>query len=135
GALIARPPAEGKKDRYPLFNQLVQLALAGDDTAAALDLVNEGEKSDCEHNEGRRRNDYELRRGQLHAKRGEVEEAAGVFERLIERAPGELRYRGSAVEALLSARQPARALPLAEGGVAKARQQNDRDLEQYFLEL
>jgi tetratricopeptide (TPR) repeat protein len=133
-ALIARP-AEEKKDRYHLFNQLVQLALANGDTAAALDLVNEGEKSDCEHNEGGRRNDFELRRGQVHVKRGEVDEAAGVFERLIERAPTELRYRGSAAEALLSARQPGKALQFAEGGLAKARQQNDRDSEQYFMEL
>src|SRR5262249_42142044 len=96
---------------------------------------NEGEKGDCEHNEGRRRNDYELRRGQVHAKRGELDEAANVFERLIERSPTELRYRGSAAEAMLSARQPGKALQFAEGGLAKARQQNDRDSEQYFLEL
>jgi tetratricopeptide (TPR) repeat protein len=134
-ALLDRPPQENKKDRYPLFNQLVQTALAEGNTAGALDLVNEGEKSDCEHNSGHRRNDYELRRGQVHAKRGEVEEAAGVFERLIERAPGELRFRGSATEALLSARQPAKALQFAEGGLARARQQNDRDSEQYFMEL
>jgi tetratricopeptide (TPR) repeat protein len=133
--LVARPPAADRGDRYNLFNQLVQQALARGDTTAALDWINAGEKSDCEHNEGRRRNDYELRRGQVHAKRGEVDDATEVFERLFERAPTELRYRGSAAEALLSARQPARALHIAESGLARARQQNDRDSEQYFLEL
>jgi tetratricopeptide (TPR) repeat protein len=133
--LIGRPPGEGKKDRYSLFNQLVHHALASGDTAAALDLVNEGEKCDSEHNQGLRRHDYELRRGQVHIKRGELDEASGVFERLIEQAPGELRYRGSAAEAMLSARKPAKALAFAEAGLAKARQQNNRDSEQYFLEL
>ena len=47
----------------------------------------------------------------------------------------ELRYRGSAVEAMLSARQGASALQFAEQGLAKAREQNDRDSEQYFMEL
>jgi tetratricopeptide (TPR) repeat protein len=132
--LIARPAGEGK-DRFHLFNQLVQLALANGDTTAALDLVNEGEKSDCEHNAGARRDDYELRRGQIHVKRGEMEEAAGVFERLIARVPSELRYRGSAAEALLAAKQAAKALQIAEGGLATARQQNNRDAEEHFLEL
>jgi tetratricopeptide (TPR) repeat protein len=133
--LIVRPPGEGKKDRYSLFNQLVHHALASGDTAAALDLVNEGEKCDSQHNAGLRHNDYELRRGQVHIKRGELDEASGVFERLIEQAPAELRYRGSAAEAMLSAKKPHKALEFAEAGLAKARQQNNRDSEQYFLEL
>jgi tetratricopeptide (TPR) repeat protein len=133
--LVGRPPSPDKLDRYPLFNQLVQQALAEGDTGAALAHLNEGEKTDSEHNEGRRRNDYELRRGQVHAKRGEFDEAAQLFERLIDRAPSELRYRGSAAEAMLSARQPARALAFAEGGLKKSREQNNRDSEQYFLEL
>ena len=36
---------------------------------------------------------------------------------------------------MLSLRQGARALRFAEEGLAMARQQNDRDSEQYFLEL
>ena len=111
------------------------LALAEGNSDAALNYVNEGEKADCEHNEGRRRNDFELRRAQIHAKRGEADAAQDVFDRLIERVPSELRYRGSAAEAMLSARQGARAQKFAEGGLAKAREQNNRDSEQYFLEL
>jgi len=133
--LVARPPQADKPDRYPLFNQLVQQALTEGHNDTALDFVDQGEKVDCEHNEGRRRNDYELRRGQVHVKRGEIDQAAEVFERLIERAPSELRYHGTAAEAMLSAKQPAKALQFAEGGLKKSREQNNRDSEQYFLEL
>jgi tetratricopeptide (TPR) repeat protein len=133
--LIARPVSSQRGDRFPWYSYLSQHALRSGDKDAALDYINEGEKADCEHNEGRRRNDYELRRGQVHVKRGEVEQAAEVFQRLIERVPNNFRYRGSAAESMLSLRQPARALRFAEEGVAAARQANDRDSEQYLLEL
>ena len=135
GQLLARPAKEGHTDRYPLYAQLVQMDLEDKDFDAALDHVNEGEKDDCEHNEGRRRNEYELRRGQVQVKRGEVDQAQDVFERLIARAPDQLKFRGSAAEAMLSARQPARAARFAADGLAQARKQNDRDSEQYFQEL
>jgi tetratricopeptide (TPR) repeat protein len=133
--LIAGPVHPERLDRFPWYSYLAQYALRNGDKDAALDYINEGEKADCEHNEGRRRNDYELRRGQVHVKRGEVEQAAEVFQRLIERVPSNFRYRGSAAESMLSLRQPARALRFAEEGVAAARQANDRDSEQYLLEL
>src|SRR5262249_26870093 len=102
---------------------------------AALDHVNEGERIDCEHNEGKRRNDYELRRAQVHAKRGEVDQAFEVFTRLVERDPGNMKVRGAAAEAMLAARDGAKALRFAEDGLVKARQRNDRDSEQYLMEL
>jgi hypothetical protein len=71
----------------------------------------------------------------VYLKRGEAEQAQQVFERLLERDPGDLGARGRAAEAMLSLRQGARALRFAEEGLARARQQNDRDSEQYFLEL
>lgn len=133
--LVGRPPRPERPDRFPWYTHLVQVALGQGNTDAALDFLNDGEKADCEQNEGRRRNDYELRRGQLHAKRGEADQAHQVFERLIERAPSELRYRGTAAETMLTARQGSKALQFAEAGLAKAREQQDRDSEQYFLEL
>jgi hypothetical protein len=134
-AIVSRPPRSDRPDRFPWFAQLAQFALDEGNTQAALDCVNEGEKTDCEHNEGRRRNDYELRRGQIHAKRGETDAAQDVFERLIARVPAELRYRGNAAEAMLAAKQGSAALLFAEQGLAKAREKNDRDSEGYFLEL
>jgi tetratricopeptide (TPR) repeat protein len=133
--LVGRPVPSDHADRWPWYSYLMQSAVQEGNTNAALDYVNEGERVDCEHNEGRRRNDYELRRGQLHAKRGEVEAAEDVFRRLIERVPNNLRYRGSAAEAMLSLRQGQRALRFAEEGVEAARHANDRDSEQYLLEL
>ncbi len=133
--LTGRAPRPDKADRYPLFAFLAQHALKNGQPDSALDYVNEGERVDCEQNEGRRRNDYELRRGQIHVKRGEADAAADVFQRLIERVPDELKYRGSAAEAMLTLKQPARALRYAEDGLALARQRGDRDSEQYLQEL
>jgi len=133
--LTARPPRPDKTDRFPYFAFLTQHALKNGQPDAALDYVNEGERVDCEQNEGRRRNDYELRRGQVHVKRGEADAAADVFQRLIERVPDELKYRGSAAEAMLTLKQAERALRFAEDGLAVARQRGDRDSEQYLQEL
>jgi tetratricopeptide (TPR) repeat protein len=133
--LVARPPRAERPDRYPWHAHLVQLSLSEGNTDAALNQLNEGEKDDCEHNEGRRRNDYELRRAQIHAKRGETDTAQAIFERLIERAPSDLKYRGSAAEAMLAVKQGGKALRFAEQGLAEARKKNDRDSEGYFMEL
>lgn len=134
-ALVTRPAEADGRDRYPWYQFLVQHALTSGKPDEALDLVNAGEQFDCARNEGRRRNDYELRRGLVLAKRGDAEQAQDVFNRLIERDPANLRYRGSAAEAMLSLRQGKRALHFAEGGLAAARKENNRDQEQYFLEL
>jgi hypothetical protein len=114
---------------------LTQHALKSGDKDAALDFVNAGEKADCEENEGRRRNDYELRRGQVHVKRGEADAADEVFRRLIERAPDELKYRVSAAEGMLSLKEGERARRFAEEGAEAARKQNNRDAEQHLMEL
>jgi tetratricopeptide (TPR) repeat protein len=134
-SLTVRPPRPERTDRYPWYAYLTQHALKNGNPDAALDFVNEGERVDCEQNDGRRRNDYELRRGQVHVKRGEAEAAADVYQRLIERAPDELKFRGSAAEAMLSLKQGARALKFAEEGLEAARQRGDRDTEQYLQEL
>jgi tetratricopeptide (TPR) repeat protein len=134
-ALVARPVQPGKTDRYPYFSFLIQKALKDGAFDNALDQVNEGERIDCAHNEGKRRNDYELRRAQVHAKRGEVDAAADVYQRLIERGPANFKVRGQAAETMLGLKQPARALKFAEEGVAAAQQANDRDSEQYLKEL
>jgi tetratricopeptide (TPR) repeat protein len=134
-AMISRPPHPDRPDRFPWYSYLVQTALAQGNMQTALQYVDEGEKADCEQNEGQRRNDYELRRGQVLAKSGDAEAARDVFERLIARAPNEVKYCGTAAESMLSVKQGTAALRFAEQGLAKARQNNDRESEQYFLEL
>ncbi len=66
-SLISRPAEEPRPDRYNSYNLLILLALADEDHVAAINFINEGQSHDCEHNEGRRRNDFELRRGQIYA--------------------------------------------------------------------
>jgi tetratricopeptide (TPR) repeat protein len=134
-ALVTRPARADKPDRYTWHNHLIQLAVTQGAWDTALDRVKEGERDDCEHNEGRRRNDYELRRGQIQAKQGAFDQAQDAFDRLIGRAPNELKVRASAAEAMLSARQAERALKYAEAGLAEARKQNSRDFEGHFQEL
>jgi tetratricopeptide (TPR) repeat protein len=133
-ALVSRPITD-TQDRYPLYSFLVQQALNEGNTDEALNYVNDGEQVDCEHNEGRRRNDYELRRGQVHVNRREPDLAHDVFTRLIERQPDNLKFRGTAAEGMLSLRQPERARQFAEGGLEVARRQNDRDAEGHLMEL
>ncbi|MCR2614148.1 hypothetical protein NSP30_23710, partial [Salmonella enterica] len=87
-----------------------------------LQLLAEAEAHDRAHNEGRRLTDLEVRRGQLFARKGDAEQAQQAFDRLIERLPGELRHRGTAAEAMLSAKQPTQALSYAETGLALARE-------------
>jgi predicted Zn-dependent protease len=100
-----------------------------------MNWVNDGERDDCEHNEGRRRNDYELRRAQVHAKRGEHDLAQDVFDRLIQRDPSKLNVHISAAETMLAAKQGSRAARFAESGLVEARKQNQRDSEGHFLDL
>ncbi len=134
-SLVASPPEAGRSDRYSWYAYLIQRDLLGAKLDAALDHVNDGEKADCEQNEGRRRNDFELLRGKVLVKRGEVDEAEQVFRRLIDRVPSELKYRGNAAEAMLALKQSDKALRFAEEGVTQARTQKDRDSEQYLMEL
>jgi predicted Zn-dependent protease len=133
--LVGRPAYPERPDRFPLFQLLISQSLAQGDTTVALDHVNEGERIDCEQNEGKRRNDYELRRAQVHAKRGEFDQAEEVYDRLITRSPSELNVRVNAAETMLSARQGARAKKYAQQGLSEALKQNNRDLEGHFKEL
>lgn len=133
-ALVARPAEEGK-DRFPFHSFLIQKALRDGEYDTALDRVNEGEKADCEHNGGKRRDDYELFRAQAHAKRGEADAAEDVFRRLIDRGPGNFQTRGKAAETMMGLKQPGKARRFAEEGLAAARKANDRDSERWMQEL
>jgi tetratricopeptide (TPR) repeat protein len=133
--MTARPADSGQSDRWLAYQHLIQQAQSGGDLDAALSLVDEGEKADCEANEGRRRNDYELFRGRVLARGGRGDEAKDVFERLVARTPDDLRAVGTAAEAMLGGKRGKDALAFAEQGLARARAQNNRDSEGYFLEL
>lgn len=133
--LVEKPPYPERPDRFPLFQLLINQVLGQSNLDDALEYLNDGERDDCENNAGRRRNDYELRRAQVHAKRGEFDDAERVYDGLIARVPTELNYRVNAAETMMSARQGARALKYAKEGLAVALKQNNRDLEGHFKEL
>jgi tetratricopeptide (TPR) repeat protein len=134
-ALIGRPPQPDNPDRFPWYAFLVQHALGEGRTDEALGLIGAGEQADQEHNAGRRHSDYELRRGQIHARRGEVEAAQDVFSRLNQRDPENMKNWAAAAEAMLALKQGPHALRFAEEGIAQARKLNDRDSEKYLMEL
>jgi tetratricopeptide (TPR) repeat protein len=131
---VSRPGVAGV-DRFPYFAQLIQLAQAENDYPKIVQLLDDAEKTDREFNEGRHRKDYGLRRGQTLAKQGDADKAAEVFKGLIAEDPNETKYYATATETMLSQKQGQRALEFAEQGLAKARSQNNRDLEGHFLEL
>jgi len=133
--IIARPADPKKPDLFPFFKYLIDQAQTQADWDRALQIATEGEQADVERNQGKRRNDYELRRGQLHAKRGDADKAAEVFDQLIANAATELKLRGSAAEAMLSLRNGPKARKYAESGLEEARKAGNRDMEAYFQEL
>ena len=133
--LVERPPYAERADRFPLFQFLINQAMSAGNHDTALDYLNDGERDDCENNGGNRRNEYELRRAQVLAKRGEFDQSQEVYDRLIARVPTELNYRVNAAETMLSARQADKAAKFAKEGLAVALKQNNRDLEAHFKEL
>jgi len=125
----------GACDAWPYFQHLISRAMREAHYDEALELVDEGEKADCEHNDGRRRNDYELRRGQLLAKSNDPMGAAETFRRLIERSPDDVRYAVTAAETMIGIKRGPDALQFAEAGLKQARAQNNRDAEESLLEI
>src|SRR5262249_53713559 len=99
--ITQRPANPALPDRYPYFNHLIQMAQTEGDSATVMALLDEAQRADSESNQGRRQGDYTLRRGQLFAKRGEIDQAHDVFGRLLSENADELRYYGPAIEAML----------------------------------
>ncbi len=122
-------------DRFFAFNYLIQMAHNDNEMEAILRLLDQAEEADAATNEGRRLNDYALKRGQMLAKAGRVDNAFEAFAKLLTKAPDELKYYGPAIEAMLAQKHAAHASQLAERALAQARSQNNRDMENYFLEL
>lgn len=130
-----RPFDPNWPDRYTFFACLIQGAVSNGGPAAALPVADQAIEYDRQHNDGRRVNDFLLRRAQLYAKAGQVDQAVNEFDTLLERMPDEPRTYIAATEAMLSAGQGAKALAFAEKGLQKAKLTNNRDLEGACMEL
>lgn len=132
---VAKPADPAKPDRYPLYAALIAGALAEGASAAALKVAEEGAAYDAAHNGGKRANEFTIKKAQLHGKRGDIDAAVREFDELLARNPDEGKFYITAIEAMLSAKQGAKALAFAERGLATARSTNNRDLEGACLEL
>lgn len=134
-ALVSRRPTETTRDRFPYYTHLAHLAGEQDDFVRAREWIEAGMRHDCEHNEGRRRNDYELRLAHLLTRAGQFDEAEAAYHRLTERTPSDLDLLGKAAEAMLQARRPTQAADFAQRGLGAAKAKGDRDRTAYFEEL
>ncbi len=134
-ALVNQPPDEATPDRFPYYTHLAQLAGEQDDFAKAREWIEAGMRHDCEHNEGRRRNDYDLRLAQIFLRSGQLDDAQAAYVRLTERLPSDLDLLGRAAEAMLQVRRHSQAADFAQKGLGMAQAKGDRDRAAYFEEL
>jgi tetratricopeptide (TPR) repeat protein len=122
-------------DRYPFYNHLVKQAKEAGQMDDVLQLLKEGEAADEATNEGNRRGDYAISLGRILAQSGDLAKSAETFRLAISASPNNLNIYGPAAETMLGKKAGKDALTFAEQGLAKAREQNNRDAEQQFLEL
>jgi tetratricopeptide (TPR) repeat protein len=125
----------GPADRFPVYQFLARHAVQGGNAAEGLSWIDAGLKHDCEHNEGRRRNDYELRRAKLHLEAKEPDAAYDAFKRVLDRMPSDLDVLLSATESMLRAGKRDRAAEFAEQGLKAAKQKGARDQAGNFEEM
>ncbi|MDB5306099.1 MAG: Tetratricopeptide repeat protein [Gemmataceae bacterium] len=132
---VLKPFDPAKPDRYPLYATAITGAAAEGDTAKAIELAEQGEKYDAEHNSGNRAVEFGLKRAQLFVKVKDVNGAAAAFDGLIAKHPDEGKFYTTAAEEMLRLKNGAKALYFAEKGLAKARETGNRDLEGHCQEL
>lgn len=133
--LVARPAEPERNDRYNFYSYLILRELTDGEPSKGLELAEAGKKFDAEHNSGARADEFDLRRGQVHAKLGQVDQAGEIFRGLFERSPEKAKIRIEAVETLIRLKQGKLARELAEAGLEVARERNDGDSQEAFTEL
>ena len=128
-AAVKKPADPAKPDRYPLYLAIVSAAMSEQKYAEAIAVADAGTTYDAAHNEGKRANDYDSRRAQLLLKSGDLNKATQVFAELVERNPNDARWSITAIEAMLGAKQAAKATAFVERGLELAKSTGNRDLE------
>ena len=131
----ALPADPDRPDRYPLFACLIAGALADGDPTAALAHADAGLAYDDGHNAGKRAAEFGVQRGKLLAKAGHPDDAAAAFDAVLAAHPDEGKFYVVATEAMLSAKQGAKAAAFAARGLETARRTGNRDLEGACTEL
>ncbi len=134
-AAVKKPADTAKPDRYLLYLAIVSAAMSEQKYTEAIAVTETGLAYDAEHNDGKRANDYDSRRAQLLLKSGDINKATQVFTELIERNPNDARWSITAIEAMLGAKQAAKAMAFVERGLVLAKTTGNRDLEAACKEL
>lgn len=132
---VLKPFDPAKPDRYPLYAAAITGASSTGDLNKAVELVEQGEKYDAEHNAGGRTVEFGLKKAQLLVKMKEVDKAAAAFDAIIAKHPDEGKFYTTAAEDMLRLKSGAKALHFAERGLAKAKEINNRDLAGHCEEL
>jgi tetratricopeptide (TPR) repeat protein len=132
---VLKPHDPAKPDRYPLYAAAITGASAMGDYHRAVELAEQGEQFDAEYNEGNRAVEFGLKKAQLFVKMKDVDRAVSAYESLIASHPDEGRFYTTAAEEMLRLKNGQKALYFAERGLAKAREQGNRDLEGHCREL
>jgi tetratricopeptide (TPR) repeat protein len=132
---VTKPHDDAKPDRYPLYAAAITGASATGDLARAVELAEQGERYDAEHNAGNRAVEFGLKKAQLFVKMKDTDRAVAAFDALIEKHPDEGKFYTTAAEEMLRLKNGAKAAYFAERGLAKAKETRNRDLEGHSQEL
>lgn len=132
---VLKPHDPSRPDRYPLYAAAITGASAAGDFPKALELAEQGEKYDAEHNSGNRAVEFGLKKAQLLVKMKDADRAVAAFDCLISKHPDEGKFYTTAAEEMLRLKNGAKAVYFAERGLAKAKETGNRDLEGHCREL
>jgi hypothetical protein len=132
---VLKPFDPAKPDRYPLYAAAMTGASSAGDLARAIELAEQGEKYDVEHNAGGRAMEFGLKKAQLFVKMKDADRASAAFDAIIAKHPDEGKFYTTAAEEMLRLKSGAKALYFAERGLAKAKEINNRDLAGHCEEL
>jgi tetratricopeptide (TPR) repeat protein len=132
---VLKPFDPSRPDRYPLYAAAITGASAAGELHRAVELAEQGEKYDAEHNGGARAMEFGMKKAQLFVKMKDTDRAVAAFDAIIARHPEEGKFYTAAAEDMLRLKNGAKALYFAERGLAKAREANNRDLAGHCEEL
>lgn len=132
---VSKPVDSNKPDRYPFYATLMTGAVSEGNLQAALEYADQGASYDAEHNDGKRGNDYGLRKALMLLKSGDVDRSAEAFDSLLERNPDDGNIYVKAAESMLGVKRGDKAIYFAEKGLARASSIGSRDLEGACREL
>lgn len=132
---VAKPFDPARPDRYPLYAAAITGAMAEGNAEKAVQLAEQGERYDAEHNGRNRAVEFGLKKAQLFVKMKDVDRAAAAFDAVIATHPEEGKFYTTAAEEMLRLKNGAKALYFVERGLEKARQAGNRDLEGHCKEL